>query len=293
MNGGTFIKPSNDVRLSLAQLKDNLRSPAFLIAWIVPYAIFLLLLLLYAYGFMMVPSLCVILTVIFAGAGGFLFAVRSRGPAFLALGAGVLVSVTTGTLFGLYTYDKYAVFPKFYANSRLYTNVVPSQPAGAVADAGGIVFTSESFVDTAKSAGFLTESGYTYCAAPVRDSNSFVEVEFWAVGVGCCDDTGRFSCDSAEDHSAHAGITIFDNNGFFENSNFDEYKQAKEKAEATFRLISAREPMFVRWVTEDNLNMLSNHYSTAAALFLLLFCILQAIGGLGLAFILFKPQALF
>lgn len=294
MNGGPLVKPSNEVRLSIVALKEYLQSPSFLVAWLSPYGVFLLLCLLYTYSFLSVPSVCVILSILFGVFGAGLFGIRKRGPLLLPLSAGVLVSVITGTLFGLYTYDKCAVFPKFYANSRLYTNVVPSQPAGAVADAGKIVFTSESYVDTSRSAGYLTESGYTYCAAPIRDSNPLVSVEFWAVGLGCCNDRGKFWCDSAEDGAAHAGITVFDNNGFFENSNFDEYQLAKEKAEANFRLLSSREPMFVRWVTEDNLSMLSNSYQVQASLYLFMFCMIQLAGGLGLAMILYKkPQSIF
>uniref|UniRef100_A0A7S1RKI8 Uncharacterized protein n=1 Tax=Alexandrium catenella TaxID=2925 RepID=A0A7S1RKI8_ALECA len=288
MNGGTLIKPSNEVRLSIATVKEYVRSPSFLTIVLAPYAVFLLLLLLYTYQFIVVPSVCIILSLICALAAAALFVIRKRGPLFLPLAVGVLVSVVTGTTFGLYTYDKCAVFPKFYANSRLYTNVVPSQPAAAVSDAGRIVFTSESYVDPSRSAGFLTESGYTYCAAPVRDTSPLVQVEFWAVGLGCCDDRGKFWCDTAGNAGAHAGITVFDNNGFFDKSNFDQYQQAREKAEASFKLVSAQEPMFVRWVTEGNLDMLSNSYQLQTSLFLFMFCILQLIGLFGLAMILYK-----
>jgi len=222
-----------------------------------------------------------------------LLLLRKRGPTLLPLGTGVLVSVLAGTMFGLYVYDKCAVFPKFYANSRLYTNVVPSQPAAAVFDAGKIVFTSESYVDVARSAGYLTETGYTYCAAPIRDSTSPLQVEFWAVGLGCCNDRGSFSCDSAGDAAAHAGIAVFDNNGFFDKSNYDQYQLAKEKAEASFKLISTPEPLFVRWVTEDNLDMLSNYYKMQTSLLLFMFCIMQLIGLVGLALILFKKPSIF
>mmetsp|Transcript_131132 Transcript_131132/g.407862 ORF Transcript_131132/g.407862 Transcript_131132/m.407862 type:complete len:296 (-) Transcript_131132:15-902(-) len=290
MNRDPIYKPSTEVRLAAILLKDALQTPAFLMAWLAPYfLVFLLLILLYTYTFIAVPSLCVVLSVFFGLAGCSLFALRMRGPLFLPLAACTVASVITGTFFGLYTYDKFAVFPKFYANSRLYTNVVPSQPSAAVSDAGKIVFTSESFVDASRSAGYLTEGGYTYCAAPVRDTSKFVQVEYWAVGLGCCDDTGKFWCDSASDGAAHAGITVFDNNGFFDKSNYDEYLQAKEKAEASFRLISAREPMFVRWVTEDNLDMLSNQYSRDASLYLFMFSMFELIASLGLAFLLWKP----
>eukprot|EP00411_Alexandrium_monilatum_P040932 CAMPEP_0175411062 /NCGR_PEP_ID=MMETSP0095-20121207/41930_1 /TAXON_ID=311494 /ORGANISM="Alexandrium monilatum, Strain CCMP3105" /LENGTH=278 /DNA_ID=CAMNT_0016710031 /DNA_START=9 /DNA_END=842 /DNA_ORIENTATION=- len=278
MHAGGLIKPRDEGRLTTARLRQNLHSPSFLVAWLLPYVVFLLLCLLYAYSFISVPSICIILSVCFAIVGFLFITVRTKGPLFLPLAVGILVSVFTGTLFGLYTYDKYAVFPKFYANAQLYTNVVPSQPAAAVSDAGKIVFTTESYVSSAQSAGFLTESGYTYCAAPVIDNNPAVMIEFWAVGMGCCDDTGRFWCDSAGDKSAHAGITVFDNNGFFDGSNFDVYQKAKEKAEATFKLISAQEPMFIRFVREDNLNMLSDYYNTRASLYLLVFCLLQLFG---------------
>jgi len=85
---------------------------------------------------------------------------------------------------------------------------------------------------------------------------------------------------------------VFDNNGFFDGSNFDVYQKAKEKAEATFKLISAQEPMFIRFVREDNLNMLSDYYNTRASLYLLVFCLLQLFGSLGMAFLLWRAPSI-
>uniref|UniRef100_A0A7S0F8Q1 Uncharacterized protein n=2 Tax=Pyrodinium bahamense TaxID=73915 RepID=A0A7S0F8Q1_9DINO len=293
MNGGDAFKPpANEVRISFAQLREHLRFPTFVVVWLAPFAVYMLLCFTYTFTFIRIPSVCVLLSVFFGLASAALFLMRSRGPLFLPLAFGGSVAVATGTLFGLYVYDKFAVFPRFYANSRLYANVVPSQPSAAVADAGAIVFTAESFVDGEKSVGYVTESGYHYCAAPIRDNSRAVQVEFWAVGMGCCHERGKFWCDDSEDPQARAGITVFDNNGFFDAaSNKDQYIKARLKAEATFGLFSVKDPMYVRWVREDNLNMLSRQYSHKTLAILLLLSFVHLVGFLGMAFVLWKPHS--
>mmetsp|Transcript_85576 Transcript_85576/g.242645 ORF Transcript_85576/g.242645 Transcript_85576/m.242645 type:complete len:305 (-) Transcript_85576:198-1112(-) len=295
MIGGDALKPKShvqgSVRLTVSQLKESVRSPIFLINWIVPFAIYLFLSLFYTFGFLQVPSLCVLFSAVFIIGSVVFFFMQNRGPLFLPLAISCAIATGTGTLFGLYVYDQFAVFPRFYVNARLYLNVVPSQPSAAVADAGRIVFSSESVVDVQKSAGFVTETGQTYCAAPVRDNSNAAQVEFWAVGIGCCADSGDFYCDASADQQAHAGVAVFDNHGFFESSRRDYYEKAVEKAEAAFALQSAQDPMYVRWVREDNLNMLATYYRNKAIMYVVVLTLLHLLGTFGLAFLLYKPNS--
>mmetsp|Transcript_54049 Transcript_54049/g.173308 ORF Transcript_54049/g.173308 Transcript_54049/m.173308 type:complete len:297 (-) Transcript_54049:124-1014(-) len=290
MLGGDTVKPSNDLWLTVPQLKANLRSQSFLACWLIPFIVYLILCLVYTYGFISVPSMCILLTIFFGLVCAALVYMRNRGPLFMPLAVATLIATGTGTLIGLYVYDQFAVFPRFYANSRLYTNVVPSQPSAAVADAGKIVFSGESMVDAQRSAGYITEDGYTYCAAPVRDNSGITQVEFWAVGIGCCAERGDFYCDESADPQAHAGVVVFDNNGFFDMSRRDIYEKARLKAEASFSLQSVEEPMYVRWVREDNMDLLSRYYSTRASAYVLVIGFLHLLGSFGLATLLYKPN---
>jgi len=245
---------------------------------------------MYSYSFMLLPSVCCLLSAAAASASLFLLAIRKRGHVWLPLGAGCLLASLAGSVAGLYIYDQYACFPAFYENSRIYTNVVPSQPSGAVADAGKITFSTETSVDTNHSVGFVSEQGQTYCVAPVRDKSNAGLIEFWAVGMGCCDSLGGFACDQSTDTSARAGIRVFDNSGFFYDSRKDFYMKARKKAEAAFGFVSAELPMYVRWVREDNLDMLSDQYRTKAFGVVFLFLVFYLAASAGLAMATYSPR---
>lgn len=273
-----------------ASLKRMLEGPDYIIVWLVPFAVYLILALLYTYHFMTAPSLCVIMTIlgVFGSCAFFIF--QGRYEAWFALSIALLPAITAGTFFGLYFYDSYAIFPMFYANSRTYTNVLPSQPSAAVADAGMIVFSSESYVHTNQSVGYITEEGRTYCVAPVRDRSATQHVQFWAVGINCCAEKGGFYCDSTGDAAAHAGVVVFDNDGIFAKSRYDYYERARLKAEAEFSLLSTAKPLYIRWVQDSNLDMLSNHYGNQATLFLVIVSVFYLFLSAGLAYALCGQQ---
>lgn len=271
------------------QPKDALRSTAFRLVAGVPFAVFLLIELLYTFGFLLVPAVCILATIFGLAGGILLICTQWRGALFAPLGISILAAVSVGTLLGLFFYDTYAIFPMFYANAAVYSNVVPHEPSAAVADAGKILFTLETSVDANHSVGYITEQGNTYCAAPVKDNSPLSSVEFWAVGIGCCDELGGFTCDAWNDVNAHAGIVVFDNNGYFTNSRHDYYNLARLKAEAQWGLLSSPAPMFVRWVTQADLGMLENHYRLQLGIALTAASVLYLGVSCGLALLLHKP----
>lgn len=274
----------------LQQLTLIYKKPDFLVTWIIPLAVFNTVLLLFTYGFMQIPSVCIIVACCFGLAGLVLLALRHRGHVWFPLGMATLVAVLAGSVLGLFVYDTYACFPQFYSNSRTYTNLVPSQPSGAVADAGGITFSAKTFVDIKQSSGFISEAGYVYCAAPILDDTDLTRIEYWAVGVDCCGSDGSFACDQSGDESAQAGIRVFDNSGWFMMSNHDFYVQARKKAEAAHALVSVESPIYLRWVREENLNMLSNYYRGQAALCVFGLVFLYLLVATGLSFALYRPR---
>jgi len=189
----------------------------------------------------------------------------------LPVGVSCLGAVLVGTLCGLFCYDSYGFFSFIYQNSRTYQNTVPSQPAAAVADAGRLVFSSESFIDQTKSAGYAAPNGIRYCVAPIRDTAPGGRVEFWAAGYDCCGWQGSFMCDAAAVPEARGGIVVFDSPGILpQESNRDYYDLARRKAEAYFDLAGTENPVYVRWVENDQLDMLSKFYWRRCAIFITL-----------------------
>lgn len=257
----------------------------FWVHCLLPWACFFFTLLFYSYTWLYTPELCIACTFggAFLGVGLLLRSIYapvpgspvgysglSKAPS-LALGLLVLGGTLMGTVSGLFNFDQHAIFPVFYERSRRYDNVVPSEPSAAVADAGKVLFTSESFVDAAQGVGLIAESGTTYCAAPVRDGSPNAQVEFWATGIDCCPRMGTFNCDAAAEGGARAGIIVFDNNGYFGQARLDFYDRARRKAEAQFGLqSSSARPMFVRWVHEADLGMLETYYRRCGACFFVL-----------------------
>lgn len=244
-----------------ARLWDLLQRPDFLTVWLIPTAIYLVTSLLWGYQFLYRPSACILWTA--AGVlycAGLLWLKEVDRHIYTPMGSLGLPAFLVGSLIGLYLYDHCIIYTEFYANSRLYTNVVPGQPAAAVMDAGKVTFSPEAFVDTAQSAGAVDESGTTYCAAPVRDGSGIRRLEFWAVGMGCCGDFGEFTCDAAGDPNAKAGIIVFDNNGYFGESRYEHYERARLKAQAQFSLQSVSSSAYVRWVHHSELDKLAREY---------------------------------
>jgi len=282
---------SEEVKRVAHVVRDNVGTHPFLILWLVPSSVFIFFCLLYTFAFLAVPSVCILASLLFGLGSLILLLARKRGPLFLPLAMASALAIGSGTFFGLYVFDQFSIFPSFYANSRLYTNVVPSQPSAAVADAGKLVFTRESFVDTQRSVSYVTERGYTYCAAPVRDSSNAKQIEFWAVGIGCCSD-GEFYCDASGERRARAGIAVFDNIGFFAASRRDNYEKARRKAESAYAIASSKDPMYIRWVREDNLDMLSRQYAAKAAIFLTVVCFAHVLLFLVLTALLHRPKYL-
>mmetsp|Transcript_112985 Transcript_112985/g.326452 ORF Transcript_112985/g.326452 Transcript_112985/m.326452 type:complete len:337 (+) Transcript_112985:82-1092(+) len=264
--------------------------PDFVIVWLMPWAVFAFLVLLFENGFMNFPSACILLTALAASGSIFLLLIMHKGHVWLPLGTGCLLASLLGAVVGLYVYDQYACFPMFYANSRIYTNVVPSQPSGAVADAGKITFSSETAVDTNHSVGFMSEKGSTFCVAPVRDKSGSTLIQFWAVGVDCCGSVGDFICDDAADANADAGIRVFDNNGFFYDSRKDFYIKARRKAEATYGLVSAEAPMYIHWVRQGSLDMLAQQYASKAASSTFCFLVVYLMGSGLFAYTTYRPR---
>lgn len=188
------------------------------------------------------------------------------------------VAVVTGTWVGLFSFN--CCIGEYWTVQKLESrqNVLPSEPAGAYANAGGLIFADEARVDPSKSVGFKDIN--VFCVAPVASDAPMDTVQFWAAGVDCCGARGSFVCDDAWNPKAHGGLVI--RNGSFSVAHEDIYSQymkAVKLAEVTYSIASAKEPIFVRWVEDPNkveLNM------WRAGLGVLLACIIVSALGCGL-----------
>mmetsp|Transcript_22490 Transcript_22490/g.41398 ORF Transcript_22490/g.41398 Transcript_22490/m.41398 type:complete len:312 (+) Transcript_22490:129-1064(+) len=274
---------------------DLLKNRDFLIIWLVPTAVQFFTMLMWTYCFFWMSTVCVFLTALGVVVCIFFLVPavrRACGEILLPLGITCLPALLLGAFVGLYLYDSYAIFPYFYRNSRVYTNVSPTESAAAVGDGGKLVFSAESYVDVDSGVSYNAENGNTYCVAPIHDNAQIDRVQFWAAGINCCKTSASanatFECDAAHDNSAHSGIVVFDNNGYFEEARYKYYQRARDKAEATYSLNSVTRPLYVRWVKESNLDMLVSEYSWRCIGFLFLFLLLDLLVHAVLAYNLFR-----
>lgn len=172
---------------------------------------------------------------------------RVGGAWYLFLGVLCVFACIWGTLGGLYNYYTHMFQYWSYDENRSYMNVLPSEPAAAHADAGKIVFTDTARIDNTRAVGYKV--GTTYCVAPILDDSQLNKVEYWAAGIDCCPMRGDFHCDDAENPKARSGVVVLESNELIV-SRKDMYMKAVQTATAQFSLVSAKEPVFVRWVAD-------------------------------------------
>merc|ERR1719253_302153 len=159
------------------------------------------------------------------------------------------IAAVMGVLYGLHVYHEHFLHYEAYSARSEYTNVLPSEPAAAHADAGKIEFANTAMVDAAKAVGY--KHGDVYCVAPIMDNTQSSRVEYWAVGLNCCKQRADFQCDDADDPSAKGGVVMVDSDSLFPTQR-DKYEKAVKMAEAAFDVVSSPAPLFVRWVADPS-----------------------------------------
>merc|ERR1719263_318829 len=111
--------------------------------------------------------------------------------------------------------------------------------------------------------------------------------------MDCCAQSGEFNCDASQNPLATGGVVIFDNNGWFAPARYPYYQKARAKAEAVHKLQSVGNPIFVRWVENDNLEMLANQYGTKALVDVIVCSVVFGILSVCLAFGMWQPRSKF
>lgn len=232
-----------------AQQSGGMRDFVMLLA--LPWFAFALTLILFTYAYHHSQGLCWGVLAIM-GAMSFTAAASYRdggNAAFSSVGILCLFACAFGGMVGLYNYESHMAPFYTYDESREYTNVLPSEPAASFLDAGKLQFATAAKVDTTQSVGY--KHGDTYCVAPITDATSGSRIEFWAVCLNACGARRDFRCDDAGDPSARGAVALQDH-GYFMPGQLEYFKRAIKEAEASFDLVSASEPMFVRWIKDPD-----------------------------------------
>merc|ERR1719453_1774856 len=191
-----------------------------------------------------------ILSGLLAAVGLGLVLTNQSGPE-RSLGALIFFAVVFACVAGQHNYTSHMSVYFNYNESREFTDVLPSEPAAAHADAGKITFASVATVDTTKSVGY--KRGQTYCVAPIMEPAGGQRVEFWAVGLNCCSGRNDFRCGDAGDPTVKGGVVLmeWDTNSLLP-TDHEMYLKAVKQADAAFDLVSASEPIFIYWTKDPN-----------------------------------------
>jgi len=186
---------------------------------------------------------CSILSVVLMAGG----AQSRKTVALLFIGLLCFVATIAAAACGLYNYYENMFAFWSYQDNGVYTNVTPSNPAGAHKDAGKIFFSDWARVDTTKAVGY--KDGPVYCVAPIEDDVPIPKVQYWAVGQDCCGQRADFNCDDAWNPKAHAAVVMLESNELLP-SHVDMYMKAVKLSESVYDIVSEKDPIFVRWVAE-------------------------------------------
>jgi len=169
------------------------------------------------------------------------------GPNFwLNLGFLCVLATLSATLTSVYNWQNHMARYWAYEGQRMYTNVLPSEPALSHIDAGKIIFSSDAHLDLASYAEH--KDGASFCVAPVVAAARQAVVEYWATGVDCCGG-GNFTCGAIQGDAKGAGLVLLEA-GRFSSDNLASFRSAALKAGASHGTAPSQDALFVRWVED-------------------------------------------
>lgn len=185
-----------------------------------------------------------------------------RGPvSLLAAGALGLVATTAGANVGTYGYEMYYRQYWWTETGQRGGITTASVPALARSDFAVLNFWNsahsttynETRVDPSRGAGYK-DTDY-YCVAPILSPEiagaALVRVNYWAIGINCCQLSGQFTCDGSREWNAGLGVVMVDGGFPCPSCNTEQFRLAVGKAEAMHGLVSANGAMFVRFVQDS------------------------------------------
>jgi len=197
---------------------------------------------------------------------------RRSGPvSLLAAGALGIVAISGGAVAGYYGWELY--WRQFWWTQTGFRDVATtaSTPAMARADSAVLDFwdahrggtRNDSRVDFSRAAGYKDTK--FYCVAPILSpivsGASLVRVNFWAVGVNCCQKYGHFQCDDSREWDAGKAVVMLGPGYPCPECEAEKFRAAVVKAEAAHGLVSADGARFVRWVKDPSATVRSMLFS--------------------------------
>lgn len=178
------------------------------------------------------------------------FVILSRHLPWKILAASCLMSSVLGPWMGLYDRAKYLDIYYTYDRSPTYSNIMATTSPGAFSNAAFMSFTTGTYVDITRGLGH--EAGQRYCVAPVVSDAAMTAVGYWAVGTGCCEQRGLFSCGSnLTNPNARDGIVVLPGSG----QDVVEFRKAVQQAATTYGIPLPQNnanPMLLFWNRDFN-----------------------------------------
>lgn len=133
------------------------------------------------------------------------------------------------------------------------TGGTAGKPAAAASDAAFFNFAKNASVDATRAAGF--RNGDIYCAAPILDADvalgDVVRVDYWAIGINCCDDFGSFTCDAARTNYGGSGVVMKGGGMPCFDCHTDKFRMAAAKASGVNNMVPAPGALYVRYVADS------------------------------------------
>jgi hypothetical protein len=186
---------------------------------------------------------------------------KNSKTAYLALGCLMLLAAILAIVHVEDEWNhSWRLFWWMHTGNRLGASA--STPALARGDAAVITFetvkngTAWTSVDASRAAGFR-KGGNAYCAAPILDptiaAGDIMRVEYWAIGINCCDNFGSFTCDSARDMKGQGAGVVMKGGGMpCWDCHEEEFRLAALKSAGANGMVSAPGAMYVRYVDDSS-----------------------------------------
>lgn len=243
---------------------DTTRIPAAQLALVLgPFSVYLWMHVLWMILYHWSPVTCTALTVAVGLASAAILLLwslgnwRTVGPApLLPFGVMCCLAVLAGTLVACEGYQLH--WRQFWwAETGQYFDLTAADtPAGSRVDGAVLAFRDSKGTYNGTSVDYLRSAGYKdtnmYCVAPIlspaASGSPLLLVNYWAVGINCCQESGGFACDDSRRTSGGYGVVQLQQGFPCPKCHNAEFQKALSKASALHGLVSAPGAMFVRWV---------------------------------------------
>lgn len=196
-----------------------------------------------------------------------------KGPIYLYSGLLCALAAAAGYMIGMQVWDSQTSLYWMRSTGETYSNIPASTPSAAMMDASVIKFATDTRIDLRRVLGFRPQATTdTFCVAPVLASGDQTKVQFWAVGLDCCEPLRSFQCGESSNPLARSGIVQSAQASKFAATQHANYLKAAQQAAAHYGLTTPEDPVFVTWVQDPAKS--SGSAMTSAVLQLMLMSIL-------------------